>query len=648
VCGGSFTACTDRVREGYDVATALYNRYRPRTFAEVVGQGHVTDALQQALRSGRLHHAYLFSGPRGCGKTSSARILAASLNCIHGPTPEPCGVCEQCTSIRTGSSIDVVEIDAASHGLVEDTRDLRERAAFMPASGRYRVFVIDEAHMITPQGFNALLKIVEEPPPYVVFVFATTDPDRVLATIRSRTFHYQFGLVPPRVLEEHLAHVCREEGVTVESTVLPLVVRVAEGSVRDSLSVLDQLLAGVGDGGLTYAVAVARLGLTDALLLDGAVDALAARDAAGLFGVVERVVGSGQDPRRFATDLLERLRDLVLLEAVPDARERGMLDLVPADQLVRMSAQAARMGAAELSRGADVVHAALIDMRGTTTPRLVLELLCARILLPAAASDPASVLVRLDRLERRLTLGDGGAPAAAPMAALPAAAPTPAVPVARPPARAVVAEPVGEPPVPEPVVAPAGIPPAQVGPPPGAPGALDVGALRAAWPRVLEVVKAKKRLTHAVLDRHAEVVAVEGQQITLLYTNPAMARRLGEGVNTEVLLEALTEELGGRWRVDASTGAPAGSPAGPVLPSVDAATWGDPPAPPAVVAPPVADGGFAPGDEPVPDDPEDPDDQGVAGDAAARPGPELRGEDAAVELLRAQMGAAVLGQVDNN
>lgn len=615
------------------MATALYNRYRPRTFAEVVGQGHVTDALQQALRSGRLHHAYLFSGPRGCGKTSSARILAASLNCIHGPTPEPCGVCEQCTSIRTGSSIDVVEIDAASHGLVEDTRDLRERAAFMPASGRYRVFVIDEAHMITPQGFNALLKIVEEPPPYVVFVFATTDPDRVLATIRSRTFHYQFGLVPPRVLEEHLAHVCREEGVTVESTVLPLVVRVAEGSVRDSLSVLDQLLAGVGDGGLTYAVAVARLGLTDALLLDGVVDALAARDAAGLFGVVERVVGSGQDPRRFATDLLERLRDLVLLEAVPDARERGMLDLVPADQLVRMSAQAARMGAAELSRGADVVHAALIDMRGTTTPRLVLELLCARILLPAAASDPASVLVRLDRLERRLTLGDGGAPAA----------PTPAVPVARPPAPAVLAEPVGEPPVPEPVVAPGGIPPAEVGPPPGAPGALDVGALRAAWPRVLEVVKAKKRLTHAVLDRHAEVVAVEGQQITLLYTNPAMARRLGEGVNTEVLLEALTEELGGTWRVVASTGAPAGGPAGPVLPSVDAATWGDPPAPPPVVAPPVADGGFAPGDEPAPDDPDDPDDAVPDG----RP-PALHGEDAALALLRAQMGAAVLGQVDNN
>ena len=240
------------------MATALYNRYRPRTFAEVVGQSQVTDALAQALRSGRIHHAYLFSGPRGCGKTSSARILAASLNCVDGPTPEPCGVCEQCVSIRSGTSVDVVEIDAASHGLVEDTRDLRERAAFMPASGRFRVFVVDEAHMITTQGFNALLKIVEEPPEYVVFVFATTDPDKVLSTIRSRTFHYQFGLVPPRILESHLTSICAQEGVTVEAAVLPLVVRVAEGSVRDSLSVLDQLLAGADESGLSYAVAAGR------------------------------------------------------------------------------------------------------------------------------------------------------------------------------------------------------------------------------------------------------------------------------------------------------------------------------------------------------------------------------------------------------
>jgi len=599
------------------VATALYNRYRPRTFAEVVGQQHVTDALQQALRAaaegqGRVHHAYLFSGPRGCGKTSSARILAASLNCVHGPTPEPCGVCEHCTAIRTGSSVDVVEIDAASHGSVEDTRDLRERAAFMPASARYRLFVIDEAHTISREGFNALLKIVEEPPPYVVFVFATTDPDKVLPTIRSRTFHYQFGLVPPRVLQEHLARVCAAEGAAVEPAVLPLVVRVAEGSVRDSLSVLDQLLAGVGAEGLTYATAVARLGLTDALLLDEAVDALAARDAAGLFGVVERVVGSGQDPRRFATDLLERLRDLVLLQAVPDARERGMLDLVPADQIERMRAQAARMGAAELSRAADVVHDALVDMRGTTTPRLVLELLCARVLLPAAARDSAALLVRLDRLERRLQLADAAPPV------VPAAVPTPAE---EPPAVSPVPPVPVEPAAPELVVAPSGIPPAQPAPPPGPPaaaptalGTLDLAALRRAWPQVLDAVKARKRTTHAVIHQHAEVVALAGNVITLGYTLPAMARRFSDGVNAEVLGEALTEILGGQWRVEVT---------------------GAGPAPARAAAPAGRDPGFAPGDEPMPDDPDDP----VA--------PPASGDDAALALVRAQMGATLIGQLES-
>ncbi|HVU74246.1 MAG TPA: DNA polymerase III subunit gamma and tau, partial [Mycobacteriales bacterium] len=384
------------------MAAALYNRYRPRTFAEVVGQTQVTDALQQALRSGRLHHAYLFSGPRGCGKTSSARILAASLNCVKGPTPEPCGECDHCVAIRSGTSVDVVEIDAASHGGVDDARDLRERAAFTPASARYRLFIVDEAHMITKEGFNALLKVVEEPPEHVVFVFATTDPDKVLQTIRSRTFHYPFGLVPPAQLAQHLHNICEQEGVTVEPAVIPLVVRVAEGSVRDSLSVLDQLLAGVDDGGLSYAVAVARLGLTDAFLLDEALDALGDRSGAALFSVVERVLGSGADPRRFTEDLLERLRDLVLLDAVPDASDRGLLDLVPADQLERMRAQAARLGAVELSRAADVVHAALVEMRGITAPRLALELLCARLLLPGAATDTSSLLVRLERLERRL------------------------------------------------------------------------------------------------------------------------------------------------------------------------------------------------------------------------------------------------------
>ncbi|HMA47736.1 MAG TPA: DNA polymerase III subunit gamma and tau, partial [Frankiaceae bacterium] len=396
------------------MSTALYNRYRPATFAQVVGQEHVTDALRQALRTGRLHHAYLFSGPRGCGKTSCARILAASLNCVHGPTPEPCGRCEQCLAIRAGSSMDVIEIDAASHGLVDDARDLRERAFFAPASARYKVYVVDEAHMVTAAAFNALLKVVEEPPPYLKFVFATTEPDKVIPTIRSRTHHYAFRLVPPTVLRDHLARVCAAEGVDVDPAVLPLVVRAGAGSMRDALSVLDQLVAGAGTEGLRYDTAVALLGLTDGVLLDDAVDALAARDGATLFAVVDRVVSSGHDPRRFATDLLERLRDLIVLDAVPDAPARGLLEACPPDQLERMRGQAARLGAAELSRAADVVHTGLVEMRGTMSPRLLLEIVLARALLPGAGADPSALLVRLERLERRAVLTAGAEPADGP------------------------------------------------------------------------------------------------------------------------------------------------------------------------------------------------------------------------------------------
>ncbi len=389
------------------MSTALYNRYRPSTFATLVGQEHVTDALRAALSSGRVHHAYLFSGPRGCGKTSSARILAASLNCVHGPTPDPCGECEHCVAIRSGSSMDVIEIDAASHGGVEDARDLRERAVFSPASARFKVYIVDEAHQVTKDAFNALLKLVEEPPPHLKFVFATTEPDKVLQTIRSRTHHYAFRLVPPAVLRDHLAWVAGQEGVPVEDSVLPLVVRAGAGSVRDSLSVLDQLLAGAGPDGLTHERAAALLGVTDGVLLDDAVDALAARDGAMLFGVVERVVGAGNDPRRFAADLLERLRDLLILDAVPDAPSRGLLPLHAPDQIERMRSQAARLGAAELSRAADVVHAGLLEMRGTTSARLLLELTLARALLPSASSDDAALRVRLDRLERRLAVTGG-------------------------------------------------------------------------------------------------------------------------------------------------------------------------------------------------------------------------------------------------
>ena len=387
------------------MALALYRKYRPASFAEVVGQDHVTEPLIQAIRSGRINHAYLFSGPRGCGKTSSARIMARSLNCEQGPTPTPCGVCDSCVGLAPDGpgTLDVIEIDAASHGGVEDARELRERAHYAPVSSRYKVYIIDEAHMVTPQGFNALLKLVEEPPDFLVFIFATTEPDKVLATIRSRTHHYPFRLLPPGVMRGLLEQICEQEKVTVEPAVYPLVVRAGGGSARDSLSVLDQLFAGAGEEGLTYSRTTGLLGVTDAALLDETVDGLAAADSGAVFGSIDRVVDAGHDPRRFAADLLERLRDLIVLDAVPDAAVKGMLD-EPTDQLERMADQAARLGAATLSRLADIVHEGLTEMRGTTSARLLLELICARMLLPAAATDSAALLQRLERLERRMDI----------------------------------------------------------------------------------------------------------------------------------------------------------------------------------------------------------------------------------------------------
>nr|WP_223185026.1 DNA polymerase III subunit gamma and tau [Streptomyces sp. CBMA152] len=393
---------------------ALYRRYRPESFAEVIGQEHVTDPLQQALRNNRVNHAYLFSGPRGCGKTTSARILARCLNCEQGPTPTPCGECQSCQDLaRNGpGSIDVIEIDAASHGGVDDARELREKAFFGPASSRYKIYIIDEAHMVTSAGFNALLKVVEEPPEHLKFIFATTEPEKVIGTIRSRTHHYPFRLVPPGTLREYLGEVCGREGIPVEDGVLPLVVRAGAGSVRDSMSVMDQLLAGAADDGVTYAMATSLLGYTDGSLLDSVVDAFASGDGAAAFEVVDRVIEGGNDPRRFVADLLERLRDLVILAAVPDAGEKGLID-APADVVERMQAQASVFGAAELSRAADLVNTGLTEMRGATSPRLQLELICARVLLPAAYDDERSIQSRLDRLER-------GANFQAPAAAGPA------------------------------------------------------------------------------------------------------------------------------------------------------------------------------------------------------------------------------------
>ncbi|WP_261956523.1 DNA polymerase III subunit gamma and tau [Streptomyces nigrescens] len=437
---------------------ALYRRYRPETFAEVIGQEHVTDPLQQALRNNRVNHAYLFSGPRGCGKTTSARILARCLNCEEGPTPTPCGTCQSCVDLaRNGrGSIDVIEIDAASHGGVDDARELREKAFFGPASSRYKIYIIDEAHMVTSAGFNALLKVVEEPPEHLKFIFATTEPEKVIGTIRSRTHHYPFRLVPPGTLREYLGQVCGQEDIPVEDGVLPLVVRAGAGSVRDSMSVMDQLLAGAGADGVTYAMATALLGYTDGSLLDSIVEAFAAGDGAAAFEVVDRVIEGGNDPRRFVADLLERLRDLVILAAVPDAGEKGLID-APADVVERMTAQASVFGAAELSRAADLVNTGLTEMRGATSPRLQLELICARVLLPAAYDDERSVQARLDRLERgagAALLGGAGAggPGGVPggPGAGPGGEPAPVVASGGGPAAGYVPGPEAHPPMPAP------------------------------------------------------------------------------------------------------------------------------------------------------------------------------------------------------
>ncbi|WP_435227583.1 DNA polymerase III subunit gamma and tau [Streptomyces sp. Tue6028] len=489
---------------------ALYRRYRPESFAEVIGQEHVTDPLQQALRNNRVNHAYLFSGPRGCGKTTSARILARCLNCEQGPTPTPCGECQSCQDLaRNGpGSIDVIEIDAASHGGVDDARDLREKAFFGPASSRYKIYIIDEAHMVTSAGFNALLKVVEEPPEHLKFIFATTEPEKVIGTIRSRTHHYPFRLVPPGTLREYLGEVCGREGIPVEDGVLPLVVRAGAGSVRDSMSVMDQLLAGAGEAGVTYAMATSLLGYTEGSLLDSVVEAFASGDGAAAFEVVDRVIEGGNDPRRFVADLLERLRDLVILAAVPDAAEKGLVD-APVDVVERMQAQAGVFGAAELSRAADLVNEGLTEMRGATSPRLQLELICARVLLPAAYGDERSVMARLDRVERGVSLSVGtGAPAMGYVPGPEAHGAAPAAPVAAVPpgggpaaARAAVrgAGPAGAPqgaaPAPEtvapeapaasaPPAAPAAPPAAAPSQPPAAAPAASApsGGAPGAWP----------------------------------------------------------------------------------------------------------------------------------------------------------------------
>ena len=554
---------------------ALYRKYRPATFAEVVGQEHVTEPLSTALAAGRINHAYLFSGPRGCGKTSSARILARSLNCEQGPTPTPCGVCDSCVALAPNGpgSVDVVELDAASHGGVDDTRELRDRAFYAPAQSRYRIFIVDEAHMVTTAGFNALLKIVEEPPDHLIFVFATTEPEKVLPTIRSRTHHYPFRLLAPRTMRSLLERICASEEVSVDDAVYPLVIRAGGGSPRDTLSVLDQLLAGAEGSRVEYQRALALLGATDVALIDDAVDALAAGDAAALFGAVEAVIDAGHDPRRFATDLLERFRDLIVLQSVPDAIARGVVD-GPEDVLERMRDQATRIGAATLTRYAEVVHAGLGEMRGATAPRLLLEVVCARLLLPSASDTESALLQRVERIETRLDMSIPAGEAAASQSGAPPKQFTRRSKPAEPaPARVPEAEPAPQPPlVPKAEAEPAPPPsPPPLRPPsypvveaPAAPpvgGELNAAAVRSMWPTVREKVRQRSRTIDVML-AGAIVRAVEADTLVLSHDSAPLAKRIVEQRNSDVIREALKDALGVDWKIrcEAGAAAPAARP----------------------------------------------------------------------------------------
>jgi DNA polymerase-3 subunit gamma/tau len=525
------------------MSLALYRKYRPSIFADVIGQEHVTTPLSNALSSGNIHHAYLFSGPRGCGKTSSARIMARSLNCEKGPTPNPCGACQSCKDLVANGpgSLDVIELDAATHGLVDDARDLRDKAFFAPVSSRYKIYIIDEAHQLGPGAANALLKVVEEPPAHVLFIFATTEPDKLIATIRSRTHHYPFRLVPPAILSSHLEKICEQEGIKVAKGVIPLVVRSSGGSVRDALSVLGQLLAGAGSDGVTYEIAVALLGFTDTALLDEAIDALAARDSATLFNTVDRVVESGADPKRFAQDLLERLRDLIIIGA-SDQSNSSVLNDLPQDQLDRIRTQAKLIGVATLIRAADTLAAGLITMRGATPPRLILELICGRILLPA--SDDAALLARVEKLERVLSVSTPIAPTQAQAGTQ---VPKPVDKVVEKVDEKRTAK--SEPKIEEVKEELKKVEKVSVQKPSGV---IEISALRRMWPEVIENVKKRRRLTWSLLSTSAQIVSLDDEVITIGMVNVGAKDSFIRSESDVILSDAFEEVTGVRRSIVAT------------------------------------------------------------------------------------------------
>ena len=506
------------------MSLALYRKYRPSTFSEVIGQEHVTEPLSNALESGRIHHAYLFSGPRGCGKTSSARIMARSLNCEKGPTPNPCGECQSCKDLVANGpgSLDVIELDAATHGLVDDARDLRDKAFFAPVNSKYKIYIIDEAHQLGPGAANALLKVVEEPPPHVLFIFATTEPEKLIATIRSRTHHYPFRLVPPGILVSHLEKVCESEGVKVAKGVLPLVVRASGGSVRDALSVLGQLLAGAGKDGITYEIAIQLLGFTDGALLDDAVDAVAARDAATLFKTVDRLIESGHDPRRFAQDFLERLRDLLIVGAL-DGDASNILRDYPEDQLERMRGQADRIGNATLARAAGILAEGLLQMRGAIAPRLILELICGRISLPGIDTEGEGLLARIERLERQGNLAPVTSAAVSMKSVEVKEVKSEVKEVAKKEAPSTKVEEAKK-------ATPV--------------GSADIAALRRLWPDVIENVKKRRRLTWSLLSASAQILSVDDKTITIAIVNAGARDSFIRSESEPILAGAFIDVVG--------------------------------------------------------------------------------------------------------
>ncbi len=543
------------------MSLALYRKYRPSLFADVIGQEHVTVPLSNALSSGRIHHAYLFSGPRGCGKTSSARIMARSLNCEKGPTPDPCGTCQSCTDLVANGpgSLDVIELDAATHGLVDDARDLRDKAFFAPVNSRYKIYIIDEAHQLGPGAANALLKVVEEPPPHVIFIFATTEPDKLISTIRSRTHHYPFRLVPPGILAAHLEKVCNSEGVKVAKGVIPLVVRASGGSVRDALSVLGQLLAGAGDQGVSYDIAIQLLGFTDSALLDDAVDALAARDGATLFKTVDRVIESGHDPRRFAGDFLERLRDLMIVDALPDGGSSAILREVSDDQLQRMRNQSQNIGSAGLSRAADIAAEGLTQMRGATAPRLMLELICGRMLLPLGDTSERGLLVRVERLERAESLAPMSSAQPRVVASAAAAKSSDGVDskkvlpesTNRVDEAAAVSKPTEAAKSSDVVDSKKVLPESTnrvdepAAPVKKAPiGTTDIAGLRRLWPDVIEDVKKRRRLTWSLLSTSAQVLGFDDTAITIAIVNAGARDSFIRSGSDEILRQSFVDIVG--------------------------------------------------------------------------------------------------------